>query len=82
MSDASNNRIYRQSPAAYDGRGDDPPYMTVTDVDEAERNERERCAVIAETTEVLIDLRDWTGLTRKVLTALVAKGIADAIRNQ
>jgi len=66
---------------AFDGARGEPPY-TVTDLDETERNERERCAVIAETTEVLIDLRDWTCLTRKALTALVAKGIADAIRNQ
>lgn len=32
---------------AFDGARGEPPY-TVTDMDETERNERERCAVIAE----------------------------------
>lgn len=70
------------SPARYDGRRPEPPYVTVTDVDEAERNAVERCAAVAEAFEFRMDVREWLDLTKKQISERVARDIADAIRNQ
>ena len=77
----ADNRIYRTA-SDFDGRGSEPPYLTVTDVDEAERNERERCAVVAETLEFRMDVAEWRDLPIKQITKRLAIAIADAIRNQ
>lgn len=64
----------------YDGRKPEPPY--VTDVEEAILNERENCAVLVETMEWKLDVRDWIDLSKKQITERIAKDLAEAIRNQ
>lgn len=66
---------------SFDGARGEPPY-TVTDMDEAERNERERCAVVAETLVFSFEVREWIGLSKKQISEKTARAIADAIRNQ
>ena len=66
--------------ARYDGRGHEPPY--VTDAEAAERGERERCAVIAETLEFKMNVRDWIDMSKKQISERIAREIAEAIRNQ
>lgn len=70
------------NPARYDGRGYEPPYITVTDIDEAERNAVERSAVVAETFSFSMDVDKWREMTKKELVEHVCKMIADSIRNQ
>ena len=66
----------------YDGRRPEPPYLTATDIDEAELNERERCAVIAETLEWKLSVLEWISFSKKLIAERIAREIAEAIRGQ
>lgn len=47
----------------YDGRKPEPPY--ITDAEQAVLDERERCAVIAESLEWRLPVEDWISLSKK-----------------
>ncbi len=66
--------------ARYDGRGHEPPY--VTDTEAAERDERERCAAVAESFTFSMDIEKWRDMTKLDVASHVCALIAEAIRNQ
>jgi hypothetical protein len=68
------------SAAQFDGRGIDPPYPT--DEDQAVLDERERCALIAETLEFRLLVVEWVNLSKKQISERIAHDIAKAIREQ
>jgi len=63
----------------YDGRKPEPPY--ITDAEQAVLDERERCAVIAESLEWRLPVEDWISLSKKQISVKIARDIAEAIRN-